>query len=81
MQLYLVTADFRRRVNKKGKEYGMAVSIMFPPEKLWGYDTVTAAYNETPARSWQRLFDHVKELYEEASDDGIIRLIGKKPKE
>lgn len=79
MQFYLVTADFRRRTNKKGGEYGMAVSVMFPPEKIWGYDTITSAYKETPLQSWQRLFDHVKELYEEADDEAVIRLIGKKP--
>ena len=44
-----------------------------------GYEYVTSAYTESPAESWQRLFDHVKELYEEAADDEIIRLIGKKP--
>ena len=59
----------------------MAVSIMFPPEKLWGYERVTAAYKESPLQSWQRLFDHVKELYEEADDSEIIRLIGKRPGE
>ena len=79
MQFYLVTAGFRRRVNKKGGEYGMAVSVMFPPEKIWGYDMVTSAYKESPGESWQRLFDHVKELYEEADDEAVIRLIGKKP--
>ena len=81
MQFYLVTSDFRRRVNKKGDEYGMAVSIMFPPEKIWGYEQVTAAYNESPLQSWERLFNHVKELYEETDDDAVIRLIGKKPQE
>lgn len=79
MQMYLVTSDFRRRTNKKGEEYGMAVSIMLPPEKIWGYDRVTAAYNERPVRSWQRIFDHVKEMYPEAEADEIIRLIGKEP--
>ena len=81
MQTYLVITDFVRRKNKKGDEYGMAVSVMMCPEAVWGRDAVTSAYNETPARSWQRLFDHVKELYEEADDDAIIKLIGKKPLE
>ena len=40
---------------------------------------VTKAYGESPAESWQRLFDHVKEMYEEADDSAIIKLIGKKP--
>ncbi len=81
MQTYLVIADFVRRTNKRGEDYGMAVSIMMSPEAVWGRDVVTSAYNEKPAKSWQRIFDHVKELYEEAEDEDIIKLIGKKPVE
>ena len=79
MQLYLVITDFQRRKNKKGAEYGMSVSVMFPPEKLWGYDLVTSAYSEEPAESWQRIFDHVKGLYPDSEDSAVIGLIGKKP--
>ena len=79
MQIYLVIADFKRRQNKRGEEYGMAVSIMLPPESIWGYDKVTAAYSEKPKESWNRIFDHVKETYPEAADADIIRLIGKAP--
>ncbi len=79
MNTYLVISDFKRRENKKGKEYGMAVSVMLPPEKLWGYDLVTGAYKEQPVVSWQRLFDRVKELYPDADEKAVIRLIGKKP--
>ena len=57
----------------------MSVSVMFPPEKLWGYDRVTRAYSEEPTESWLRIFDHVKEMYPENCDEAVIRLIGKKP--
>lgn len=67
------------RQNKHGEEYGMAVSIMFPPESIWGYDKVKAAYSEKPKESWSRIFEHVKEMYPETDDAGIIRLIGKAP--
>lgn len=80
MQLYLVITDFQRRKNKKGEEYGMSVSVMFPPEKIWGYDFVTSAYEEEAIQSWQRIYDHVKKLYPNADDGAIIGLIGKKPK-
>ena len=53
---------------------------MFPPEKIWGYDLVTSAYEEEPIQSWKRIYDHVKKLYPNADDDAIIGLIGKKPK-
>ena len=79
MQTYLVIADFKRRKNKRGDEYGMAVSIMLPPESIWGYETVTAAYSEKPNESWDRIFGHVKEMYPGADDPEIIRLIGNKP--
>lgn len=76
MQIYLVITNFHRRVNKKGEEYGMPVSVMLPPEAIWGYEEVTSAYNEKPAESYQRVFDRVKELFN-AEDEDIIRIIGK----
>lgn len=79
MQTYLVMAGFRRRISKKGAEYGMPVSILLPPEALWGYETVTSAYEETPQESWQRIYDHVAEMYDEADETDVIRLIGKCP--
>ena len=79
MNLYLVTADFRRRENRRGEEYGMSVSVMLPPEAVWGYDLVTSAYGEEPGVSWQRIYDRVKKLYPNAYESDIIRLIGKKP--
>ena len=79
MQTYLVISDFKRRQNKRGEEYGMAVSILLPPEAIWGYERVTAAYSEKPKKSWDRIFEHVKELYPAASEKDIIRLIGAPP--
>ena len=57
----------------------MPVSILFPPEVLWGYDRVTAAYSESPEKSWHRICDHVREMYPDAPEREILRLIGKKP--
>ena len=80
MNLYLVITDFHRRRNKKGREYGMSVSVLFPPETIWGYDTVTSAYRETPHTSWERIVGRVQELYPAASIESIVKLIGKEPK-
>jgi len=52
MQLYLVIAGFRRRTNKRGVDYGMPVSLLMTPESIWGYDAITAAYEEEPCESW-----------------------------
>ena len=81
METYLVIADFKRRTNKRGQEYGMSVSVMLPPEAIWGYDTVTAAYAEKPSQSWERLVNRVFSLYPDADEQAVIRLIGKRPEE
>ena len=79
MQTYLVIADFQRRQNKRGEAYGMAVSILLPPETIWGYEKVTAAYSESPRASWERIVGCVRELYPDAAEADVIRLIGKAP--
>ncbi len=79
MQTYLVITDFHRRVNKRGEEYGMPVSVLLPPEALWGYETVTAAYNESPAASYDRIIARIKEQFPGSDDNGIKKLIGKRP--
>lgn len=79
MQTYLVIADFHRRVNRKGQEYGMPVSVYLPPEAIWGYDLVTHAYQEQPHDSWQKIHDRVQELFSEADEKSIVKVIGKEP--
>ena len=79
MQTYLVITDFRRRVNKRGEEYGMPVSILLPPEAIWGYEAVSSAYSESPAESWQRIVKRVKQQFAGASETDIVKLIGRKP--
>ena len=79
METYLVISEFRRRENRRGNAYGMPVSILLPPESIWGYDMVTAAYSEEPKVSWKRLLDRVRELYPHADREAVIRLIGREP--
>ena len=77
MQFYLVMVDFRRRQNKKGKEYGMPVSILLPPEAVWGYDLVTSAYNETPKECGRLIAEHIRTMYPEAEEKEILNMVGK----
>lgn len=79
MQTYLVISDFTRRVNKRGEEYGMPVSIMLPPEAIWGYEAVTRAYTESPTDSWQRIFGRVQDQFPDAAGDDIVKIIGCRP--
>ncbi len=49
----------------------MSVSVMFPPETIWGYDLMTSAYSEKTAESWQRIVDHVKKLYLDSTESAL----------
>ena len=79
MQMYLVITGFRRRVNKKGQEYGMAVSILQPPEAVWGYGLVTCDYDEKPAACWERIVERVREVCPGSEMADIVKVVGKRP--
>jgi hypothetical protein len=76
MQTYLIIRDFRRRVNKKGLEYGWPVSVYSTPEALWGYDHIASAYGFAPADSRNKLRDQVKKCFPEANELEIDVVLG-----
>ena len=75
MQTYLCACDFRKRVNKKGAEYGWNVAVYSMPEKLWGYDHVTSAYGESPEESWERIAKHMDDIYPIATEKQIKKVL------
>ncbi|MCR5689612.1 MAG: hypothetical protein K6G71_05110 [Clostridiales bacterium] len=75
MHTYLVIRRFERRRNKKGREYGMPVSLYQRPEELWGYDLVSSAYGEPPSVSAQRIYERAKELFPGAPDEAYRKVL------
>lgn len=75
MQLYLCNCDFQKRKNKKGEEYGWNVAVYTSPEHLWGYDTVTSAYKEEPSASFQKIIDHMNDIYPIATEKQIRKVL------
>ena len=75
MQLYLCNSDFRRRRNKKGEEYGWNVAAYSTPEHLWGYKNVTACYREKPSESWQKIVQHMNDIYPIATQNQIKKVL------
>ena len=75
MQIYLCNCDFRRRKNKKGQEYGWNVAVYTTPEHLWSRDAVTANYREDPGDSWQRIVDHMHDIYPIATEKQIRKVL------
>ena len=75
MQTYLCIRDFQQRKNKKGEAYGWPIAIYCTPEHLFGRDIVAKAYAQEVAESGQRIERRVKELFPEATQKQIERLI------
>lgn len=71
MQTYLLVRDFRRRINKKGQEYGWPISVYSTPEALWGYEHIASAYHIAPEESKAKIIQRVKENFPEATDREI----------
>ncbi len=76
METYLVIKDFRRKVNKRGGEYGMPVSVYVKPEDLWGRDMVTAAYKEDPAVSGQKIRDQLAKNWPQITEKQLDKIMG-----
>lgn len=61
--LYLVTSDFRQRLDRYGKPYGWPVSVYTTPENKWGYDILTSKYRQNPEISFEMILQKMSELY------------------
>jgi len=75
MQTYLVVTDFKKKKNKQGKEYGWDIALYSKPEMKWGYDIVSSKYKEEPAKSFDTIFNHMRNIYPVASDKQIKKLL------
>ena len=70
----IVTEDFIYPRDKHNHEYGWGWSLLNTPEDLYGREACQC--NRTPQVSYQRIFEHLKEILPDASDKQIIKLIG-----
>ena len=75
MQTYLCIRDFRRRKNKSGGEYGWGIAVYCTPEHIWGREYVTGAYREEPEESALKIFAHAKELYPDAEERQLRKVL------
>ena len=76
MQTYVTVADFVYMKDRFGKQYGWGVAEYTTPEKLFGYDVVTASYAHSPEESRKRIFEHLSGLLPQAAETQLTRLIG-----
>lgn len=74
MATYIVTEDFIYPRDKHQHEYGWGWSLLNTPEALYGKEACKC--DRTPEDSFQRIFNHLKQILPEASDKQLIKMIG-----
>ena len=79
MQTYLVIRDFRQKVGRNGRPYGLPVSVYAAPEDVWGYERVTASYPEEPEVSAGRILERIRSFCPDASPVQMERTLGRVP--
>ncbi len=75
MQTYLVIRAFRQRRNRFGEPYGWPIAVYTRPEELWGYEAVSAAYEEAPEESREAIIEHLSTLFPVATEKQWKELI------
>ena len=75
MQTFLLISGFRQKRNKRGEEYGWHLPLFMTPETKWGYEAVNSC-SEKPRESGERILRHIRELYPEAPEDDIRKVMG-----
>ena len=74
-QCYVVISDFVYLNDKNGKAYGWGVAEYSTPELFMGSEFTDKVYNRTPQESYERVFEHFKEMFPCESDDAIKRFL------
>ena len=51
------------------------VAVYSSIEHIYGYDYVTSCYKDSPQDSWKQIVDYMHEMYPEATDKQIRKLL------
>ena len=74
MATYVVTEDFVYPRDKHNREYGWGWSLLNTPETLYG--KATCLCERSPQQSYEKIFQHLRNILPEATDKQLVKLIG-----
>lgn len=74
-QGYVLISDFRYMVDKVGREYGWGVAEYSTPEHFMGNDFIRNVYGCSPEESYDRLFEHLRDILPGADEEAIKRFL------
>ncbi len=74
-ETYLVVSNFKRRLNKKGEEYGWHVAAYSTPENIWGYDHITKHYNDDVSKIRELIIDNAVNNFGDFDIKDFLKLL------
>jgi hypothetical protein len=74
-QGYVIISDFRYMIDKNGNEYGWGVAEYSTPEHFMGKSFTDNVYSCTPQESYERLFEHLREILPGADEAAIKKFL------
>ena len=58
-----------------GTDLAIYEAVYSSIEHIYGYDYVTSCYKDSPQDSWKQIVDYMHEMYPEATDKQIRKLL------
>jgi hypothetical protein len=74
-QCYVITTNFVYMTNKQGQPYGWGVAEYSTPEKFMGDYFTDRVYRREPKESYRLVFEHLRTILPQASDEQIRKLL------
>lgn len=75
MKTYITVRGFKRKLNKKGEEYGWPGAIFSISERLYSEEYVTSCYDKSKELLEEIILNHVLKILPDANKNDIIKCI------
>jgi len=74
-QCYVVISDFVYTIDKQGNRRGWGVAEYSTPEHWFGVDFTEMVYAREPEESYERLFQHLRDLNPQVSEEALRKFL------
>lgn len=74
-QCYVIISDFVYLRDKYGEPYGWGVAEYSTPEAFMGAPFTDSVYKRTPQESYERIFDHFREMFPDEDEANLRRFL------
>lgn len=74
-ECYVVISNFTYLTDKRGQEYGWGVAEYSTPERFMGSEFTQRVYQRTPEESYERIYDHLKEMLPDAAEARLKKIL------